>query len=70
MLLSRNLMIYIILSAINTLSLSFFDNSFMYWGRSLVGETVYTKRLISFFNSDNFAMKIFKLFSIIECQGG
>ena len=46
-LLPRNVMRYVILGAINALSLSVFDNEFMYWNIILVGETVYSERIIS-----------------------
>ena len=42
MLFSRNVMRYVILGAMNALSLSPFDNEFMYWKISLVGDTVST----------------------------
>ena len=45
-LLSRNGMIYFIVVAMNALSLYIFDNSFMYWKISLVGEKVSPERLI------------------------
>ena len=45
--LSKNVVRSIILVKMNDLSLSIFDNDFVYWNRSLVGETVYTERIIS-----------------------
>ena len=45
-LLSSNLMISVILGAMNNLSLSLFDNSFMYWKRIIVGDTVYPESMI------------------------
>ena len=45
-----------ILGAMNALSLSIFDDSFMYCNMILIG----------LLKSMNYAMKIFKLFSIIE----
>ena len=47
LLLSRNVMISFILGTMNTLSLLLFENSFMYWDRSLVGETYYPDWIIS-----------------------
>ena len=46
-LLSRNVMRYIILVSMDALSLLLFDNDRMYWKRSLVGETVYPYMIIS-----------------------
>ena len=40
MLLSRNVMGYIILGAMKYLSLSLLDNAFVYWNRSLAGEKI------------------------------
>ena len=40
-------MIYVILVAMNELSLLLFDNYFMYWRISLLGETVSPERLTS-----------------------
>ena len=47
MLFSRNVMRYTTLSAMNALNLSLFDNDFMYWKMILVGDTVYSERIIS-----------------------
>ena len=40
-LLSINVMISVILGAMNAFSLLLFDNDFMYWNLSLVGKTDY-----------------------------
>ena len=47
LLLSRNVMISVILGAMNDSSLSLFDNSLIYWERRLVGYPVYPERIIS-----------------------
>ena len=44
---SSNAMRYVILVAMNDLSLSLFDNAFMYCNRSLVVDTVSPERVIS-----------------------
>ena len=36
----------VILGLMNALIFSLFDNEFMYWKRSLVGDTVYPERII------------------------
>ena len=45
-LLSINMMGYFILGAINALSLSLFENYFIYWNRSIVGYIVSPERII------------------------
>ena len=47
LLLSRNVMIYLILGTIDDLSLLLFDNAFMYWKKILVGDTFSPERIIS-----------------------
>ena len=42
-----NVMKTVILGATNALSLSLFDNAFVYWKISFVGETVSPERIIS-----------------------
>ena len=44
--LSRNGIRYVILGATNALILSLFDNAFVYWDRSLVGDTVTLEKVI------------------------
>ena len=67
--LSRNVMRYVILGAMKYLSLSLFDNAFRHCKRSLVVEKIYPKHNF-LLKSDNPAIKIFKLFSILEGHGG
>ena len=47
MLLSINVMRSIILGAMNDLSLLIFENAFMYWNISLVGDKKIPERIIS-----------------------
>ena len=45
-LLSKNAIRFFILGAMDALNLSHSENDFMYWKRSLVGETFFTERLV------------------------
>ena len=58
------------LGAINALSFSLFVNDFMYWKRSMVGGDNFSREHNLFLESENPDMKIFKLFTILESQGG
>ena len=48
LLFSRKVMISVILVSIKSLSLPLFDNSFMYWNRSLVGDKISPDIILSF----------------------
>ena len=49
-LLSSNVMIYVILGAMKYLCLSLFDNTFMHWSISLIGEKISPESIISCWN--------------------
>ena len=65
MLLSSNVMRYVILGTMNDLSLSLFEDTFVCYKRSLVEETILPEWII-ILESENSDVKIFKLSSVIE----
>ena len=60
----------VILGEMSTLSLSQFENSFIYYSISLVVDTFSPREINFLLNSEDYDMKILKFFSLLEFQCG